>query len=100
MLLSKVQRRAIFKRHGTFPTEACDRCGRVLGLVRFTLPGKPGAWCSKRCRDGFSLFSGQGVCRNCGGPLPERATEDSKHCSKECAVEGRAPRVQAKSKGA
>lgn len=98
MLLNARQRREIFEKHGTFPREACDKCGRILGLERYVLPGKPGrAWCSKACRDGFSLFSGQGVCRNCGGPLPERATEDSKHCSKECAVEGRTPRVKSES---
>ena len=30
--------------------EACDKCGRMLGPVRFTCRGEGGVWCSRECR--------------------------------------------------
>jgi hypothetical protein len=46
------------KKHGVYVTEACDKCGKILGPFRFTRCGQTGEWCSKRCRDGFERKPG------------------------------------------
>jgi hypothetical protein len=35
---------------GVYAVEACDRCGQILGAVRFTRSGDSGVWCSRKCR--------------------------------------------------
>ncbi|SRR6266478_2628992 len=40
----------LLRTHGVFAREACDRCGQVLGAVRYTRRGELGAWCSRACR--------------------------------------------------
>src|ERR1019366_9838925 len=85
--LSEAQSRELFARFRCYANECCDKCGRVLGLVRFTFATEPEkAWCSRACRDDFGLFNQKGVCKNCGGPLAATATEDTKYCCKECGI--------------
>ena len=36
--------------HGVFVRDYCDRCGRLLGAVRYTRRGEAGEWCSRECR--------------------------------------------------
>jgi hypothetical protein len=50
MRLTTQQKRAILKKHGIFAREVCDKCGTVLGAVRFTRRGNAGIWCSRECR--------------------------------------------------
>ena len=52
MRLTAEQRRKALAEHGCYVTEACDRCGKLLGCVRYTHRGEPGEWCSELCRDG------------------------------------------------
>ena len=52
MMLREELRRRLLEERGITPTEACDRCGQVLGAVRFTRRGELGAFCSQQCRDG------------------------------------------------
>ena len=40
----------LFAKHGAFTNECCDRCGLLLGAVRFTRENDLGAWCSPQCR--------------------------------------------------
>src|SRR6266853_881774 len=40
----------LLRTHGVFAREACDRCGQVLGAVRYTRLGGAGVWCSRACR--------------------------------------------------
>jgi hypothetical protein len=40
----------LLDRSGIWAREACDRCGQVLGAVRFTRRGDAGVWCSSACR--------------------------------------------------
>jgi hypothetical protein len=35
------------KERRVYANEACDRCGRVLGPVRFTHAGDSGVWCGR-----------------------------------------------------
>jgi hypothetical protein len=67
MRLTEEQSRALLERYGAFVTELCDKCGKILGSIRFTRYGRTGEWCSKRCRDG--LERKPGPCLGCGVPL-------------------------------
>jgi hypothetical protein len=50
MLLTTQQSDELLKRHGVFAREICDKCGTVLGAVRFTRKDESGVWCSRECR--------------------------------------------------
>ena len=50
MRISLTTTYALLARHGVFAREACDRCGQLLGAVRFTRLGDSGVWCSRACR--------------------------------------------------
>jgi hypothetical protein len=52
MRIDKVQSEQILELFGVWATAACDRCGNVIGAVRWTRRGEPGEWCSELCRDG------------------------------------------------
>src|SRR5215469_5820355 len=52
MRLTSQQQDALRRERGIFANEACDRCGKLLGSVRYTRRGEPGEWCSELCRDG------------------------------------------------
>jgi hypothetical protein len=67
MRLTEEQSRALLAKHGAYVTEVCDKCGKILGPIRFTRCGQTGEWCSKRCRDGFERKPG--TCLGCGVPL-------------------------------
>ena len=51
MLRAELRRRLLAAR-GIYVTEACDRCGQLLGELRYTRRGESGEWCSRECRDG------------------------------------------------
>jgi hypothetical protein len=50
MLLTVQQSYALLARHGVCAREICDKCGAVLGAVRFTRKDESGVWCSRECR--------------------------------------------------
>jgi hypothetical protein len=52
MKLTPEQSQKLLQERGIWITEACDRCGQLLGSVRWTRKGEPGEWCSAACRDG------------------------------------------------
>jgi hypothetical protein len=52
MKLTREQSQKLVKERGIWITNACDKCGRLLGAVRWTRRGEPGEWCSAECRDG------------------------------------------------
>jgi hypothetical protein len=55
MKLTKAQSQKLLRERGISVTEACDKCGRLLGSVRWTRRGEPGEWCSAACREGVSV---------------------------------------------
>ena len=67
MRLSEAQSRELLRVRGAYLTEMCDKCGAVLGPIRWTIRGEPGVWCTRACRDGFDHKLG--VCRGCGTSL-------------------------------
>lgn len=50
MMLREELRRRLLADRGIYVTEACDRCGQLLGPVRYTRKGESGVWCSRACR--------------------------------------------------
>jgi hypothetical protein len=55
MNLTTAQSYELLSRHGCYATSACDKCGKLLGAVRYTRKDEAGEWCSRECRDGKAL---------------------------------------------
>ena len=83
MRLTESQSRELLAMYGAYVTEACDKCGQILGPTRFTRCGKPGEWCSRLCRDGVEHKAG--VCRGCGVAV-KRKRRDALYCSRTCRM--------------
>jgi hypothetical protein len=83
MQLSEAQRCEHLRVHGTYVTEACDRCGAVLGPIRWTICGVPGSWCSRKCRDGVDHKPG--LCRGCGTALTGKR-RGAIYCDRTCRM--------------
>lgn len=50
MMLREELRRRLLADRGIYVTECCDKCGQVLGAIRYTRRGELGVWCSQQCR--------------------------------------------------
>jgi hypothetical protein len=50
MLLAIQKSYELLANHGCFAREICDKCGLVLGAVRFTRYGESQVYCSRECR--------------------------------------------------
>jgi hypothetical protein len=50
VLLTARQSREMLEKFGVYSSEACHKCGQVLGPVRYTRKGETGVWCSQQCR--------------------------------------------------
>ncbi len=50
MLLAIQKSYELLANYGCFAREICDKCGAVLGAVRFTRYGESEAYCSRECR--------------------------------------------------
>jgi len=83
MLLTTEQSYELLERFGCYVTEACDKCGRMLGPVRFTRKGEAGVWCSRECRDGKEAHE-PGTCKGCRARLPEGKRRGSLYCDDAC----------------
>jgi hypothetical protein len=80
MLLSADVRAQLCRERGVYVTEACDRCGQLLGPVRFTRRDDRGVWCSRLCRDGRERRTD---CEVCTAPLRGKRV-GSIFCSDRC----------------
>ena len=83
MRLSEAQSRELLQTHGVYVTEACDRCGQILGHVRYTRRNQPGEWCTRACRDGVD--HSPNVCRGCGTSLVGKR-RGSIYCDRTCRM--------------
>lgn len=85
MKLTREQSQKLLRERGIWITEACDKCGKLLGSVRWTRKGEPGEWCSAQCRDGIKASATQPAdsktCMECGVPLTGKRS-DSEFCSR------------------
>ena len=50
MLLAIQKSYELLAKYGLFAREICDKCGIVLGAVRFTRRGESEVYCSRECR--------------------------------------------------
>ena len=50
MLLAIQKSYELLAKYGCFAREICDKCGIVLGAVRFTRHGESKVYCSRKCR--------------------------------------------------
>lgn len=74
MLLTVQQSYALLEKHGVYAREICDKCGAVLGAVRFTRRDESSVWCSRECRgDGERRAT-----RKNGRPRKYRSSEESR----------------------
>jgi hypothetical protein len=85
--LTEEQSRALLQRYGAFVTEVRDKCGKILGPMRFTRCGQTGEWCSKRCRDGFERKPGPAWVAVCLNGKRKGAVFCSDVCRKRFRVE-------------
>lgn len=53
MKLTREQNQKLLRERGIWVTNACDKCGQLLGAVRWTRKDEEGEWCSAECRDGL-----------------------------------------------
>jgi len=83
MRLSEEQSRHGLRTHGMYFSEVCDRCGTVLGPIRWTIRGEPGVWCTRACRDGVDHKPG--VCRGCGTSLAGKR-RGAIYCGRTCRM--------------
>jgi hypothetical protein len=74
MLLTTEQSYPALEKFGCYATEACDKCGRMLGPVRYTRKGEEGVWCSRECRGDAE----RPVVRKGGRPRKYRTPEESR----------------------
>jgi hypothetical protein len=84
MRLTREQSRKLLPERGIWITEACDKCGKLLGSVRWTCRGEPGEWCSIACRDGIEAGTSKSNlrgCLECGTRLDAKRA-DAKFCSR------------------
>lgn len=82
MMLREELRRRLIEERGIYVKECCDKCGQLLGAVRFTRQSETGTWCSRECRDGKTAHS-PGTCRSCGATLVG-LRRGSRFCSDTC----------------
>src|SRR5215469_14222995 len=68
MRLTTKQSRELFEKFGIYAKECCDKCGQVLGPVRYTRKDDTSEWCSRECRDGYTCHA-PGTCKTCRASL-------------------------------
>ena len=80
--LNKEQGQKLLRERGIWITEACDRCGQLLGSVRWTRRGDAAVWCSQSCRDEIKIGAAKAnsiTCLECGVSLKGKRS-DSEFC--------------------
>lgn len=73
MLLTVQRSYELLAEHGVFAREICDKCGLVLGAVRFSRRSESGVWCSRECRG-----DGERRATRKGGRPRKYATKDAR----------------------
>jgi hypothetical protein len=84
MKLTKEQSQKLLRERGIWVTNACDKCGQLLGAVRCTRRGEAGKWCSSVCRDGIATGvpnSNAKGCLECAATLDGKRA-DADFCSR------------------
>jgi hypothetical protein len=92
MKITTEQQQTIRDKHGICVNEACDKCGLLLGEIRFTIKDQPGEWCSRQCRGGAVVSVGK--CQHCKAALPTGLRRDAKYCDATCKKAVQRAKVQ------
>jgi len=74
MRLTADQSYALLERFGCYVKDVCDKCGAILGPVRYTRSGELGEWCSRECRGDAD----RPVIRKGGRPRKYRTPEEGR----------------------
>jgi len=74
---------ALLESHNCFASEACDKCGQILGPICYTRRGDSGVWCSRGCRDGAEERAPR-TCKHCRAKLPEGKRQGTAFCDDAC----------------
>jgi hypothetical protein len=90
--LAGEQQLRIRELRGACGNEACDKCGKVLAEVRFTVKDQPGEWCSRLCRDGE--VANRGNCQHCKSALPIGFRRGARYCDAACKKAAQRAKVQ------
>jgi len=83
MMLRDELRRRLLEDRGIYVNEACDKCGQLLGAVRYTRKDGPSVWCSRECRDGVGAHV-PGSCQHCRAKLPAGKRRGTVFCDDAC----------------
>lgn len=83
MKLTREQAYELLSNYCCYVMEICDKCGQLLGPVRFTRHGESGVWCSRECRDGADAHR-PGTCKACKAKLPEGKRRGAMYCDGSC----------------
>jgi len=83
MHLTTEQSYELLEKFGVYVVECCDRCGQVLGALRFTRKEESSVWCSRACRDGEEAHT-PGTCKQCRAKLPEGKRRGAMYCDDSC----------------
>jgi len=86
MRLTREQSQELLLERCNWVSDVCDKCGKLLGSVRWTCRSELGEWCSAQCRDGVAgsvptLKATAKECLECGVPLQGKRS-DSEFCSR------------------
>ena len=82
MRLTREQSYEALEKFGCYLTEGCDKCGKLLGPVRYTRKGEVGVSCSRECRG--------------DAERPVRGLVQRKHATLEDRVAGRRAKAAAR----
>jgi hypothetical protein len=84
MRLTAERSYALLESHDCSASEACDKCGQILGPIRYTRRGDSGGvWCPQGCRDG-AVEHAPGTCKHCRAKLPEGKRKGTALCDDAC----------------
>jgi len=81
--LTEAQAYELFAKRGVFTREACEKCGQLLGWVRYSLHDESGEWCSRECRDGANAREPK-TCGHCRARLPDGKRRGAVFCDDAC----------------
>jgi hypothetical protein len=79
MKLTQAHTLDLLAKYGVHVMEACDKCGQILGWIRYTRKNESGEWCSRECRDGTEAHQPR-TCRHCRARLPEGKRKGAAFC--------------------
>lgn len=77
MKLTPEQQAQLREERGICADEACDKCGAILGCVRYTRRGERGEWCSELCRDGQAATADRAERRTRKGGRPPKYRDEA-----------------------